>query len=64
MNFGKPSIRNSRYAVAMVLELLASGMNNAEIMEDYAFLEEEDIKACLIFASNLMNVNSIHKLVA
>ena len=64
MNFGKPSIRNSRYTVAMVLELLASGINNAEIMEDYAFLEEEDIKACLIFASNLMNVNSIHKLVA
>lgn len=33
-------------------------------MEDYSFIEADDIKACLIFASNLMNVNSIHKLVA
>lgn len=49
--FGKPTIRNMRYPVQMILDLLAAGMTNQEIVEDYSELELEDIKACLIFAS-------------
>ena len=58
--FGKPSIRNKRYPVTMVLDLLSAGMTNQEILEDYEDLEEQDIFACLAYASRLAEVKSIH----
>jgi len=61
--FGKPTIRNMRYPVEMILNLLSAGMTHQEIMEDYPAIEEEDIKACLQFASKLVKVNSISKVV-
>lgn len=62
--FGKPTVRNLRYPVEFILDILASGMTVSEILEDYPDLEEEDFKACLLFASRLVKVNSIHKVVA
>ncbi|MEZ4826158.1 MAG: DUF433 domain-containing protein [Bacteroidia bacterium] len=62
--FGKPTIRNMRYPVEMILDLLSAGMSNAEIIEDYPDLKDEDIRACLVFASRLMKVNSIYKVIA
>jgi uncharacterized protein (DUF433 family) len=47
---GKPIVRGLRYPVENILELLASGMTNTEILEDYEDLEEEDLLACLFFA--------------
>lgn len=44
---GKPTIRGLRYPVENVLELLASGMTNDEILSDYEDLEPEDLQACL-----------------
>lgn len=61
---GKPTIRNMRYPVELILDLLSSGMTATEIIEDYPALEDEDIKACLTFASRLTKVKSIHKIVA
>jgi len=61
---GKPTIRNMRYPVEMVLDLLASGMSHQEIIEDYPAIEEEDIIACLIFATQLTRVKTLNKLVA
>ncbi|MCB9235514.1 MAG: DUF433 domain-containing protein [Bacteroidia bacterium] len=52
---GKPTIRNMRFTVGQMLELLASGMTQQEILEDYEFLESEDIISCLVFASKLVN---------
>jgi len=60
---GKPTIRNMRYPVEMILDLLSSGMTFSEIMEDYAAIEEEDIKACLAYASRLTRIKTIHKVV-
>ena len=60
--FGKPTIRNMRYTVEMVLDLLSSGMTNDEIISDYPALEKADIMACLAFASRLAQVKSINKL--
>lgn len=48
--FGKPTVRNMRYPVEMILDLLSAGMTNQELLEDYSGLEEADIKACLLFA--------------
>jgi len=61
---GKPTIRNMRYPVELILDLLSSGMTVSEIIEDYPALVEEDIKACLTFASRLTKVKSIHNIVA
>lgn len=56
---GKPSIRNMRFTVAQLLELLAAGMTQEEILEDYPYLELEDIYACLLFAARMANTKSI-----
>lgn len=49
---GKPVVRGLRYPVENILELLASGMTHAEILEDYEDLEENDLMACLLFLKN------------
>ena len=49
---GKPCIRGLRITVYDVLEYLASGMSEAEILRDFPDLTSEDIRACLIFAAN------------
>lgn len=61
---GKPTIRNKRYPVVNMLELMAAGMTNEEILADYEDLEIDDLKACLLFAAKLANVGSVTKLVA
>lgn len=61
---GKPAIRNMRYPVTLILDLLSAGMTKEEILEDYPSLEVEDIYACLAFASKLADVKSVYKLVA
>lgn len=62
--FGKPTIRNMRYPVEMILDLVGAGMSFDEILEDYPDLEREDLQACLLFASKLVKVNSINKVLA
>lgn len=61
---GRPTIRNTRYTVDLILDLLSAGMTTSEIIEDYPALEVEDIKACLAFASKLSKVKTIHRIVA
>jgi uncharacterized protein (DUF433 family) len=61
---GKPCIREMRYPVEMLLDLLSSGMSTEEILSDYPSLEVEDIQACLLYASRLMKVKSILRLSA
>jgi uncharacterized protein (DUF433 family) len=48
---GKPCIRGLRITVYEVLEYLASGMSEAEILNDFPDLTREDIRACLAFAA-------------
>jgi uncharacterized protein (DUF433 family) len=49
---GKPCIRGLRITVYEVLEYLASGMSEAEILQDFPDLAQEDIRACLAFAAD------------
>jgi uncharacterized protein (DUF433 family) len=49
---GKPCIRGLRIAVYDVLEYLASGMPESEILADFPELTPEDIHACLAFAAD------------
>ena len=52
MRSGKPCIRGMRITVYDVLEYLASGMSEDEILTDFSELTREDIKACLAFAAD------------
>ncbi len=56
---GKPSIRNMRFTVAQMLELIAGGMTFQEILDDYPYIEKEDIQACLDYAVKLANSKQI-----
>jgi uncharacterized protein (DUF433 family) len=49
---GKPCIRGLRITVYDVLEYLASGMSEAEILADFPDLTADDIRACLAFAAD------------
>lgn len=48
---GKPSIRGLRITVYDVLSWLASGMSRDEIIDDFPEISNDDITACLLFAS-------------
>jgi uncharacterized protein (DUF433 family) len=49
---GKPCIRGMRITVQDILEYLAGGMTEDEILKDFAELTREDIRACLAFAAD------------
>ena len=61
---GKPCIRNLRYPVEVILELLSAGMTNDEILSDYDDLEYEDILATLAFATKLSQVKRLEIVMA
>ncbi len=58
---GKPTIRNKRYPVEMILDLLSAGSSHEEILIDYPSLENDDILACLQYAAKLSRVKRIQQ---
>lgn len=56
---GKPCIRNMRWPVEVILDLLSSEMTIPEILDDHSELEKEDIIACLNYARLLISGNII-----
>jgi uncharacterized protein (DUF433 family) len=50
---GRPCVRGKRMRVSDVLDLLSHGASPEEILEDYPFLERDDIYACIAYASKL-----------
>lgn len=48
---GKPCIRGTRITVYDILEYLAGGMTESQILADFPSLTQEDIRACLVFAA-------------
>ncbi len=53
---GKPVIKGTRLTVAYILNLLAHGATEAEILQEYEGLIPEDIQACLLFAAHSVTV--------
>ena len=49
---GQPCIRGLRITVYDVLSYLAAGMSQREILDDFPYLTEEDIRACLSYAAD------------
>jgi len=50
---GKPVVRGTRLAVELILELLAAGQSEEDLLSSYPGLTREDILACLSYASYL-----------
>ncbi|MCA1624074.1 MAG: DUF433 domain-containing protein [Acidobacteria bacterium] len=50
--YGKPCIRGMLMTIYDMLEYLASGMSEKEILEDFPYLTHEDIAVCLAFAAD------------
>lgn len=49
---GKPCIRGLRITVYDVLDFLAAGMSHEQILKEYPYLTENDIRACLAYAAD------------
>ena len=54
---GKPVIRGQRITAQTILEFLGAGDKPEDILKHYPTLEPDDIRACLLFASQLMGHN-------
>jgi uncharacterized protein (DUF433 family) len=59
---GKPVIKGTRLAVEFIVELLAQGWAESEIMRNYPGIVHEDIAACLMYASNILKAEKIYPL--
>ena len=59
---GKPIIRGRRLAVEHVLGMLATGDTPETILQGYPWLEQDDIKACLIYARRLVGHERVEPL--
>ncbi len=51
IRFAKPCVRGTRISVGDILEYLAGGMSEAEILADFPQLTRDDIRACLAYAA-------------
>jgi uncharacterized protein (DUF433 family) len=59
---GKPVIRGTRLAVEFILDLLAAGQSESEILANYPGLSHEDMLACLAYASYLAHEDKTYPL--
>ncbi|AYV49155.1 hypothetical protein CFHF_12545 [Caulobacter flavus] len=48
---GRPCIRGLRVRVQDILEMLAAGMTTAEVLQEYRYLEADDVRAALAYAA-------------
>jgi uncharacterized protein (DUF433 family) len=57
---GKPVIKGTRLAVEFIIDLLAQGWTEQEILQNYPGLTREDIQACLAYASEMLKVEKVY----
>ncbi|NTU65110.1 MAG: DUF433 domain-containing protein [Chloroflexi bacterium] len=61
---GKPVIKGTRLTVEYILNLLAHGATTRDILEEYQGITQEDIQACLLFATRSLESTAFMPLVA
>jgi uncharacterized protein (DUF433 family) len=59
---GKPVVKGTRLAVEFIVDLLAHGWTEAEILRNYPGITPEDIRACLAYASALLHAERVYPL--
>jgi len=60
---GKPVVKGTRLTVEYILNLLAHGASETEILQEYSGLTREDIQACLLFATRSLENTAFMPLV-
>ena len=61
---GKPTVRGTRLTVEHILKALAGGLTFEDLHDDYDFLEKEDLRACLLYASILVENERVFAIAA
>ena len=56
---GKPVVRGTRVTVERVLSLLAQGLPMTELLKEYPYLTEDDVRACLAYGASLAGSEEI-----
>ena len=59
---GKPVVRGTCISVEFVVDLLAAGWSHTQILASYPQLSEEDIRACLAYAGDLLREEKVYPL--
>ena len=59
---GKPVVGGTRLAVELIIELLAQGWTEGEITRNYPGLTPEDVRACLLYASEILKAEKTYPL--
>ena len=59
---GKPVIKNTRLAVEFIIDLLAQGWTEADVLQNYPGLTRQDIQACLAYASTALKAEKVYPL--
>jgi uncharacterized protein (DUF433 family) len=59
---GKPVIRGTRLAVEFIVDLLAQGWSEADVLLNYPGLTREDIQACLAYAAEILHSERVYPL--
>lgn len=59
---GKPVVKGSRLAVEFLIQLLARGWSEEQILENYPGLTREDLKACLAYAHDVLAGEKVYPL--
>ena len=59
---GKPVVKGTRLAVEFIVDLLAQGWSEQEILKNYPGLTRDDIQACLHYASAVLHAEKIYPL--
>lgn len=57
---GKPIVKGTRLAVEFLVDLLAQGWTEAEILKNYPGITREDILACLAYASAVLHAEKVY----
>jgi uncharacterized protein (DUF433 family) len=61
---GKPVVKGTRLAVEFIIDLLAQGWSEQDILQNYPGLTREDIQACLSYASSILHAEEVYPLKA
>ncbi len=57
---GKPVVKGTRLAVEFIIDLLAQGWTEAEILRNYPGLTREDVQACLAYAGAVLQAEKVY----
>jgi uncharacterized protein (DUF433 family) len=61
---GKPVVRGTRLAVEFIIDLLAQGWTEEDVLRNYPGLQHDDIRACLSYASEVLRAEKVYPLQA